>query len=87
VELRIVIMPRKNHFTVLLVGVAAFLCIVFVLAFRGQAHGTRDPSYQQVHVSGDVLHGEATAQKLENATLKLVLWFIRHLDHGANLST
>jgi FAD-linked sulfhydryl oxidase len=71
-------MPRqKNLGVILLIAVSAFLSISFVLAFRGQPQGTRHPdfapSYQgPVNIDPSLLHGEATAPKLENATLKYV---------------
>lgn len=65
-------MPRRNHLTLLIIAVSAFLGISFVLAFRNQAEGTRHPTYAQapIPVTDSILHGEATAHKLENATLK-----------------
>jgi hypothetical protein len=71
-------MARRQHITLLmLIAVSAFLGIFFVSIFRGQAEGTRHsgylPSYtEQVsgYVDAGLLHGEATAPKLENATLK-----------------
>jgi len=58
-----------------------FLGISFVLAFRRQAEGTRHPTYGGgrpnspilAPVDANVLHGEASAPKLENATLKAEL--------------
>ncbi len=76
-------MPRRQHITLLtLIGGAAFLAICFVSIFRSQAQGTRHPdyipSYQEEHVGLNldegILHGEATAPKLENATLKYISW-------------
>jgi FAD-linked sulfhydryl oxidase len=69
-------MPRRQHLTVfMIIAVSAFLGITFVLSFRNQAEGTRHPDYipsytQDVHVQDGLLKGEATAPKLENATLK-----------------
>jgi hypothetical protein len=71
-------MARRQHITLLmLIAVSAFLGIFFVSMFRGQAEGTRDPDYLPSytgqlsgHVDAELLHGEATAPKLENATLK-----------------
>jgi FAD-linked sulfhydryl oxidase len=71
-------MPRRQHITLLaFVGVATFLCIFFVSIFRMQPEGTRQPSFASsyteqtgLHLAGNILHGEATAPKLENATLK-----------------
>jgi FAD-linked sulfhydryl oxidase len=71
-------MPRRQHVTLLaFIGAAAFLATLFVSVFRNQAEGTRHPDYipsyvQQtgLHVVDGILHGEATAPKLENATLK-----------------
>jgi hypothetical protein len=71
-------MARRQHITLLmLIAVSAFLGIFFVSISRGQAEGTQHsdylPSYtEQVsgHVDAGLLHGEATAPKLENATLK-----------------
>lgn len=75
-------MPRRQHITLLtLIGGAAFLAIFFVSVFRNKAGGTRHsdyiPSYQEsrvgLNLNEGILHGEATAPKLENATLKFVL--------------
>jgi FAD-linked sulfhydryl oxidase len=73
-------MPRRQNVTfVMLMGVSAFLVITFVLMFRGQAEGTRHPeylaSYQEPlgEVDPTLLHGAASAPKLENATLKYAL--------------
>jgi FAD-linked sulfhydryl oxidase len=69
-------MPRRQHITVLMiVAISAFLGISFVLSFRGQPEGTRHPEYvpsykDTVTADHGILHGEATAPKLENATLK-----------------
>jgi len=61
----------------MIIAISAFLGISFVLAFRNQAEGTRHPDYrpsytQNVHVQDVLLKGEATAPKLENATLKYI---------------
>ncbi|KUJ22629.1 uncharacterized protein LY89DRAFT_607364 [Mollisia scopiformis] len=83
-------MPRRQHITLLtFIGAAAFLGIFFVSIFRNQAEGTRHPDYlpsyqDQVDFNLDegILHGEATAPKLENATLKAELghaaWKVLH---------
>ena len=70
-------MPRRQHVTLaMLMAVSAFICITFILAFRGQAGETRHsdyaPSYQEPLAAVDpgLLHGAASAPKLENATLK-----------------
>lgn len=62
-------MPRKNHLTLILLAVSAFLTISFILGFRKQASGS---TYDQALVAlpDSILHGEATAHKIENATLK-----------------
>lgn len=78
-------MPRRQHITVLMiVGVSAFLGILFVSFSRG-VEGTRHPdylpSYQEplsTHLEEGILHGEATAPKLENATLKYFPFSRRH---------
>jgi len=64
-----------------IIGVSAFLGITFISIFRSQAEGTRHPDYLPsytgpigaVKIDDGILHGEATAPKLENATLKYVL--------------
>ncbi|RAL62947.1 hypothetical protein DID88_004036 [Monilinia fructigena] len=89
-------MARKPHFTLAGIAVAAFLCISFVLTFRNQNHGTRSVDYgtqseysaefpldkTPILVDNNVLHGVATAPKLENATLKAELghaaWKVLH---------
>jgi hypothetical protein len=70
-------MPRRQHVTLaMLIAVSAFICITLVLAFHGQAEGTRHPDYvpsYQEHIGAvdpSLLHGAASAPKLENATLK-----------------
>jgi FAD-linked sulfhydryl oxidase len=62
-------MPRRNNLTLILLAVSAFLTISFILAFRNQAS---ELTYDQVPivVTDSILHGEATAHKIENATLK-----------------
>lgn len=73
-------MPRRQHITLLMIlGVSAFLGIFLVSFFRGIPEGARSadfiPSYAEP-ISGSVdeglLHTEAKAPKLENATLKYV---------------
>jgi len=84
-------MPRRQHITLLtIIGVSAFLGFTFVSIFRSQAEGTRHadylPSYTgpigEVKIDDGILHGEATAPKLENATLKAELgnaaWKVLH---------
>lgn len=84
-------MPRRQHLTLLtIIGVSAFLGITFVSIFRSQAEGTRHPDYLPsytgpigaVKIDDGILHGEATAPKLENATLKAELgyaaWKVLH---------
>lgn len=72
-------MARRQHITLLsLIGVSAIIAFFFVSIFRNQAEGTRHPDYQTsyagasgaVKIDDGILHGEATAPKLENATLK-----------------
>jgi len=73
-------MPRRQHITVLMIiVVSTFLGISFVLSFRSQSGGTRHPEYdytaaaqEPVIVDNGILHGTATAPKLENDTLKYV---------------
>lgn len=67
-------MPRRNRLTLILLAVSAFLAISFILALRSQADGVSDPTYGQtpIAVTDSILHGEATAHKIENATLKFV---------------
>jgi len=78
-------MPRRQHVTALfIIGVASFLVVSFILAFRGRPDGLNDISYfpQPVIVDSAILHGDATAPKLENATLKAELgnaaWKVLH---------
>lgn len=88
-------MPRRQPFTALLIiAVSVFLSFSFVLSFRNKSEGTRNPSYggdfdyplaqeqQPILVDNDILHGTATAPKLENATLKAELghaaWKVLH---------
>jgi hypothetical protein len=86
-------MPRRQHITLFtLIGAAAVLAIFFVSIFRNQAEGTRHPDYLASHQDLDlnldegILRGEATAPKLENATLKYVYNFVKAVNHNANLS-
>jgi hypothetical protein len=72
-------MSRRQHITLLtIVGVFAFLAIFFVSIFRNEAEGTRQPDNLYngpnggLKIDDGILHGEATAPKLENATLKYV---------------
>jgi FAD-linked sulfhydryl oxidase len=62
-------MPRRNNLTLILLAVSAFLTISFILAFRNEAS---ESTYDQapIAVTDSILHGEATAHKIENATLK-----------------
>ncbi|QSZ35226.1 hypothetical protein DSL72_008095 [Monilinia vaccinii-corymbosi] len=76
-------MNRKPHFTLSGIAVAAFLCILFVLTFRNPDHGAEHPlDKTPILVNDNVLHGVATAPKLENATLKAELgnaaWKVLH---------
>lgn len=71
-------MPRRQHVTFLsLIGAAAFLGIVFFSLFRSHGDGARSTDYLEpyhgVKVDNGILLGEATAPKLENATLKYFL--------------
>lgn len=70
-------MPRRQHVTFLaFVGAAAFVFLCFVSIFRLKPEGANSefvPSYTGqtgLHLPESILHGEATAPKLENATLK-----------------
>ncbi|KAH9215349.1 ERV/ALR sulfhydryl oxidase domain-containing protein [Leptodontidium sp. 2 PMI_412] len=83
-------MPRRQHITLLMIlGVSAFLGIFFISFFRGIPEGGRSadflPSYAEPlsgHVDEGLLHTEAKAPKLENATLKAELghaaWKVLH---------
>jgi len=81
-------MARRQHITVLMItALSTFLGISFVLTFRGKSDGIRHSSYplpvtQPVVVDNSILHGAATAPKLENATLKAELgnaaWKVLH---------
>jgi hypothetical protein len=71
--------PRRQNLGVLMIiAVSAFLGLTFVLTFRNQAEGTRYPDYASSYqepigtVDPSVLHGTASAPKLENATLKCI---------------
>lgn len=72
-------MPRRQHVTLLfIVAVSAFLGISFLLAFRGEPEGGLPTSYKgEVTADQGILHGEAKAPKLENATLKFVFPLLR----------
>lgn len=69
-------MPRRQNLTAYMIIIAsAIIGAFFVLSFRNLAEGTRHPDYipsytQHLNVDDGVLKGEATAPKLENATLK-----------------
>jgi hypothetical protein len=65
-------MVRRNLLTLVLVAVALFLSLSFILTFRNRTAGAQSDLYSQSHipVADSLLHGEATAHKLENATLK-----------------
>lgn len=77
-------MPRRQHITLFtLIGAAAVLAIFFVSIFRNQAEGTRHPDYfpsypdqADLNLDEGILRGEATAPKLENATLKYVYRYV-----------
>ena len=77
--LTILEMARRQHITLItLIGVSAIIVFFFISTFRNQAEGTRHPDYQAsyngpsggVKIDHGILHGEATAPKIENATLK-----------------
>lgn len=84
-------MPRRQHITVIvMIAVAAFLTFSFMWTFggnggRGQlADDKYTPLAQEpVLLDDGILKGEATATKLENATLKCVSVFTIH-DAQAN---
>lgn len=70
---------RQQLVVVLIIVVAGILGTAFILPFRNSASGTRRPDYNsspalvvQDDVAEGVLHGMATAAKIENATLKYV---------------
>jgi FAD-linked sulfhydryl oxidase len=71
-------MPRRQHVTALLIlGVVAIASIFFVSTFGMKSESARHSEYVSgitdqtgLHVAEGILHGEATAPKLENATLK-----------------
>ncbi|CZT42892.1 related to ERV1 protein, mitochondrial precursor [Rhynchosporium secalis] len=83
-------MPRRQHITLLMIlGASAFLGIFFVTFFRGTPEGARSADFflsreapQSGHVDDNLLHTEAKAPKLENATLKAELghaaWKVLH---------
>jgi hypothetical protein len=61
-------LPRRHNLTVLIViAVSAFLGFSIILSFAGH---TQDHPYKDLQTSDTILHGTATAAKLENATLK-----------------
>lgn len=73
---------RQQLVVVLIVVFACILGTAFILPFRNSAEGTRHPDYSrssspdfvvQEHVEEGILHGTATAAKIENATLKYAL--------------
>lgn len=81
--------PRRQNFGVLMIiAVSAFLGLTFVLTFRNQAEGTRHPDYVPSYqepigaVDPSLLHGAASAPKLENATLKYVSILSKHLQQA-----
>ncbi|KAI9053313.1 hypothetical protein LZ554_002276 [Drepanopeziza brunnea f. sp. 'monogermtubi'] len=80
--------PRRNNLTLLtLVGVAAFLGILFFSFSKGLTGDDSDylasqKEFLNPHISEGILHGEAKAAKIENATLKAELghaaWKVLH---------
>ncbi|KAL3417900.1 FAD-linked sulfhydryl oxidase erv2 [Phlyctema vagabunda] len=71
-------MPRQRNFsTLIIIAVAVFLGLSFVLTFRNQAEATGGSVYEAPPalegLDKGLLHGAATAPKLENATLKAEL--------------
>ncbi|KAG9248421.1 ERV/ALR sulfhydryl oxidase domain-containing protein [Calycina marina] len=80
-------MPRRQHITVWLVlGIIAFLSFWSILSFRHETGRSIDgftPILQsELSLDDGVLKGEATAAKMENATLKAELgnaaWKVLH---------
>ena len=68
----------------MIIALSTFLGISLLLAFRGRPDDSSlesaVPQYKgQVTVDQGILHGEATAAKLENATLKFAP-FLRCVD-------
>jgi len=77
---------RQHVTVLTIIAVSAFVGFSFVLMFRNLAQGTRHPDYDPFNVpygpsagvqeqepvilDDGILHGAATAPKLENATLK-----------------
>jgi len=89
-------MPRRQHITVLtIIGVAAFIVVCLVSTFRNKVEDTQSPEYNlpggALKLDDGILHGEATAPKLENATLKYVLgklvWTCANLLKGLSWET
>jgi len=80
-------MPRRQHVTVwMIIAVAVFLGITFVLTFRGGSEGSHvdyaPVAQEPILMDDSILKGTATAPKLENATLKAELgnaaWKLLH---------
>jgi len=73
--------------------VAAFIVICLVSTFRNKGEDTQSPEYNLpasgLKLDDGILHGEATAPKLENATLKYVLrrkkWTCANISEGQSL--
>lgn len=60
-------MPPRRHVTLALIAIVAFIAFSFLLSSGGQQRAAFDTS---IPPSDSVLHGVATAPKLENATVK-----------------
>ncbi|KFY26224.1 hypothetical protein V493_04219 [Pseudogymnoascus sp. VKM F-4281 (FW-2241)] len=72
-------MPPRRHVTLALIAIVAFIAFSFLLSSGGQRDAAYDTS---IAPSDNVLHGVATAPKLENATIKAELgnaaWKLLH---------
>ncbi|KFY10894.1 hypothetical protein V491_07419 [Pseudogymnoascus sp. VKM F-3775] len=72
-------MPPRRHVTLALIAIVAFITFSFFLSSGGHQDSVFDTS---VVPSDSVLHGVATAPKLENATIKAELgnaaWKLLH---------
>lgn len=77
-------MARRPHITLLMIsGLLIFFTLLLISSYR-KVRSDSSPLGQlsTTHVDHDVLHGEATATKLENSTLKAELgrsaWMLLH---------
>ena len=73
-------MPRRQHVTLfVLLGISAFIGFSLLMMFRSHSSSYASyiipPSKEEIPVDNEILLGEATAPKLENATLKYFYQF------------